>query len=192
MISTLILRYWQSFNNTDLHKMMSFACSIQKKTYTVSTHKPGTHIKGSTCKFAEIDNEFLKKLHSHGWLGISSNVHALISFAHLFLQVIITANLMFWNPTTTMHCGACGVESAAKDLKLNVKCCEYVTISKTYNFIFGLAWANEWDTCGAPSINMIKNNLNLNRNHIEESRYELEKTNDPYVFTTGIFYVNSR
>ena len=143
-------------------------------------------------KFAEIDNEFLKKLHSHGWLGISSNVHALISFAHLFLQVIITANLMFWNPTTTMHCGACGVESAAKDLKLNVKCCKYVTISKTYNLIFGLAWANEWDTCGAPSINMMKNNLNLNRNHIEESRYELEKTNDPYVFTTGIFYINSR
>ena len=33
----------------------------------------------------------------------------------LFFQVFTDANLMYWNPTSTMHCGACGVETAASD-----------------------------------------------------------------------------
>jgi len=30
-------------------------------------------------------------------------------------EVFTDANLMYWNPTSTMHCGACGVETAAED-----------------------------------------------------------------------------
>ena len=35
------------------------------------------------------------------------------------MQVFTDANLLYWNPTSTFHCGACGVETAAEDKGYN-------------------------------------------------------------------------
>ncbi|XP_067931751.1 virulence metalloprotease-like isoform X1 [Watersipora subatra] len=70
-------------------------------------------------------NDYNDKMGVHSSSGIYNKAWCTLKNSEnwdykMAFEIFTDANLFYWNPTSTMHCGACGVESAAADRGYNV------------------------------------------------------------------------